>query len=57
MENRDAIRFAMLCSCEAMREQYQELFHMSLEKGEMQNTVTIGYIGMADCPGWSVSLE
>jgi PKD repeat protein len=26
-------------------------------KGEMQDTVTIGYIGMESCPGWSVSLE
>ena len=57
MEKRDPIRFAMLCSCEAMREVGPGTLSYEFRKGEMQNTVTIGYIGMADCPGWSVSLE
>jgi|GEM_PF-6369183 len=57
MENRDPIRFAMLCSCEAMRETGPGTLSYEFRKGETQNTVTVGYIGMASCPGWSVSLE
>jgi len=57
MENRDPIRFAMLCSCEAMRDVGPGTISYEFRKGETQNTVTIGYIGMASCPGWSVSLE
>ena len=57
METRDPIRFAMLCSCEAMRETGPGTLSYEFRKGETQNTVTVGYIGMASCPGWSVSLE
>ena len=57
MENRDPIRFAMLCSCEAMRDVGPGTLSYEFRKGETQNTVTVGYIGMASCPGWSVSLE
>ncbi len=57
MENRDPIRYAMLCSCEAMREVGPGTLSYEFRKGEMKNTVTVGYIGMASCPGWSVSLD
>jgi len=57
MENRDPMRFAILCSCEAMREVGPGTLSYEFRKGELQNTVTVGYVGMADCPGWSVSLE
>jgi hypothetical protein len=57
MENRDPIRFAMLCSCEAMRDIGPGTLSYEFRKGETENTVTIGYVGMASCPGWSVSLE
>ncbi len=56
MQNRDPIRFAMLCSCEAMRETGPGTLSYEFRKGEIENTVTVGYIGMASCPGWSVSL-
>ena len=57
MRNRDPIRFAMLCSCEAMRDTGPGTLSYEFRKGKTQNTVTVGYIGMASCPGWSVSLE
>jgi hypothetical protein len=57
MENRDPIRFAMLCSCEAMREIGPGTLSYEFRKGEMQDTVTVGYVGMESCPGWSVSLQ
>jgi hypothetical protein len=40
-----------------MREIEEGTLSHGFRKGEMNNTVTVGYIGMANCSGWSVSLE
>lgn len=56
MANRDPLRFAMLCSCEAMRDVGPGTLSYEFRKGEIEDTVTVGYVGMASCPGWSVSL-
>ncbi len=57
MNQRTPYTFALLCSCEAMRDTGPGTLSYEFRKGEMQDTVTIGYKGMESCPGWSVSLE
>ena len=57
MAERQPIKFAFIGSCEGLRETGPGTLSYEFRKGEMNNTVTVGYFGMADCPGWSVSLE
>ena len=57
MKNRDSINLAILCSCEAMQDTGPETLSYEFRKGETQDTVTIGYVGMGRCPGWSNSLD
>lgn len=57
MENRSPMKFALLCSCEAMRDTGPDTLSYEFRKGETENTVIVGYIGMSRCYGWSVSLE
>jgi hypothetical protein len=57
MKNRPAIKLAVLCCCEAMRDTKKPgTLSYEFRKGGFSNTVTIGYIGMGSCPGWSDSL-
>jgi len=57
MANRSPMKFALLCSCEAMRDTGPDTLSYEFRKGETEGTVTVGYIGMSRCYGWSVSLE
>jgi hypothetical protein len=57
MKDRLPIKFALLCSCEAMRDTGPGTLSYEFRKGQKKDTVTVGYIGMAQCYGWSVSLE
>lgn len=57
MENREPIRLAIFCSCEAMRRIDNRTLSYEISKGETKNTVTIGYVGMGNCSGWHDSLD
>jgi hypothetical protein len=57
MENREPIRLAILCSCEAMKRTDNGTLSYEFRKGEMENTITIGYVGMGNCSGWHDSLD
>jgi len=57
MGNRQPMKFAFIGSCEGMRETGDGTLSHEFRKGEINNTVTVGYIGMANCSGWSLSLE
>ena len=57
MANRQPMKFAFIGSCEGMRKIGSGTLSYEFRKGQMENTVTVGYIGMSSCPGWSVSLE
>ena len=56
MFNRQPMKFAFIGSCEGMRKIGPGNLSYEFRKGEMNGTVTVGYIGMAECPGWGVSL-
>lgn len=57
MINRSPMTFAFIASCEAMRDTGPGTLSYEFRKGVTNDTVTVGYIGMAHCYGWSVSLE
>ncbi len=57
MKDREPMWLAVICSCEAMRDVGPGTLSYEFRKGETNGTVTIGYVGMAHCPGWSVSYE
>jgi len=57
MENRPPMIFAFLGHCEGMTDIEPGTFSYEFRKGSMVDTVTVGYSGMSDCPGWSDSLE
>ena len=57
MKDRLPIKLAILCCCEAMRDTNNPgTLSYEFRKGQLSNTVTIGYVGMSGCPGWSDSL-
>ena len=57
MKERGPMKFAFIGSCEGMRFTGEGTFSYEFRKGKKTGTVTIGYVGMAECPGWSVSLQ
>lgn len=57
MTQRQPMKFAFIGSCEGLREIYPGTLSYEFRKGKMNNTVTVGYVGMADCPGWNVALH
>ncbi|HID24916.1 MAG TPA: hypothetical protein EYP23_00395 [Thermoplasmata archaeon] len=56
MDDRQPMRFAFIGSCGGMDDTGPGTFSYEFRKGEMVDTVTVGYTGMATCPGWSVAL-
>ncbi len=56
MENRSPMKLAFLCCCEAMNNTGPETLSYEFRKGELNGTVTIGYVGMGHCPDWIQSL-
>lgn len=56
MKNRSPMRLAILCCCEAMNQTGPGTLSYELRKGEINETVTIGYVGMGHCPNWVDSL-
>jgi hypothetical protein len=57
MKNREPIKLAILCSCEAMQSTDQGTLSYEFRKGQTNDTITIGYVGMGECPGWYDSLD
>jgi len=57
MQNRPPTIFAFLGHCEGMTNIEPGTFSYEFRKGNMADTVTVGYSGMSSCPGWSDSLE
>ncbi len=56
MSGRQAMSFAFIGSCDGMKTTGPGTFSYEFRKGSMVGTVTIGYSGMASCPGWGVAL-
>jgi len=56
MNNRDPMKLSILCCCEAMNQTGNGTLSYELRKGEINGTVTIGFIGMGHCPNWVESL-
>ena len=52
LEERSPMKFAFIGSCGGMDYTGPDSFSDSFRKGEMENTVTVGYTGMGDHPGW-----
>jgi len=57
MADRSPMKFAFIGSCGGMDITGPGKFSYEFRKGQMENTATVGYTGMGDCPGWSVSLS
>ena len=57
MENRGPMKLAILCCCSAMTFTGQGSLSYEFRKGEMNDTVTIGYYHMELCPNWVQSLD
>ena len=53
---RSAMRFAFIGSCGGMDQTGPGSWSHAFRKGQVTDTVTVGYTGMAECPGWDVSL-
>ena len=53
---RDPMRFAFIGSCGGMDQTGPGHWSYEFRKGEILETVVVGYTGMATCPGWSVSI-
>jgi hypothetical protein len=56
MRNRGPMLFAFLGHCNAMVETGSNTFSHAFRKGQMVGTVTVGYRGMANHPGWNSAL-
>lgn len=56
MDDRPPMKFAFIGSCEGMREIGPGTLSYEFRKGEITDTVTVGYIGMSGCTGWSVAI-
>ena len=52
MNNRDAITFAFIGTCQSMTTTGPGTFSYEFRKGKMKDTVTIGFDHMELCPGW-----
>lgn len=52
MEDRQPIRFAFLGSCHGMTSTGPGTFSYEFRKGQLTNTVTVGFDHMENCPGW-----
>ena len=57
MKDRQPMELTILCSCEAMASTDEGTLSYEFRKGETENTITIGYVGMGSCPGWVDSLD
>jgi hypothetical protein len=56
MRDRGPMKLSVLCCCEAMNQTGDGTLSYELRKGEINGTVTIGFIGMGHCPNWVDSL-
>jgi hypothetical protein len=57
MKNKSPMKLAFLCCCSAMDDTGPGTLSYEFRKGEMNNTVTIGYIEMGSCPDWIQTLD
>ena len=57
MENRSAMKFVVLCCCEAMNNTGPKSLSYEFRKGNVNGTVTVGYVGMGHCHYWYKSLD
>ncbi len=57
MMNREKMRFAFIGSCHGMTTTGPGTFSYEFRKGSLNETVTIGYDHMEECPGWSDALD
>ena len=57
MAQREKNIFSFIGSCEGMTDTGDGTFSYEFRKGSLNETVTVGYSGMATCPGWSDSLN
>jgi len=57
MSDRGPIKMAILCCCSAMVDTGPGTLSYEFRKGEMTDTVTIGYFNMGSCPDWTQSLD
>jgi len=49
---RNPMKLAVLCCCSAMVDTGPGTLSYEFRKGQMEDTVTIGYFNMGNCPGW-----
>ncbi len=57
MSNRSPMKLAVLCCCSAMTDTGPGTLSYEFRKGEMSNTVIIGYVEMGNCSDWIQSLD
>jgi hypothetical protein len=57
MENRSPMKLAVLCCCSAMTDTGPGTLSYEFRKGEINDTVTIGYVEMGNCSDWVQSLD
>jgi len=57
MANRSPMKLAVLCCCSAMTDTGPGTLSYEFRKGEMADTVTIGYVEMGNCSDWVQSLD
>jgi hypothetical protein len=57
MANRSPMKLAVLCCCSAMTDTGPGTLSYEFRKGEMTDTVTIGYVEMGNCSDWIQSLD
>ena len=52
MSGRSPMKLAVLCCCSAMEDTGPSTLSYEFRKGQMDDTVTIGYYDMGNCSGW-----
>jgi len=57
MNGRSPMKFAFIGSCDGMCNTGPGSFSYEFRKGQMTDTVTVGFCGMGSCPGSSVAFE
>jgi hypothetical protein len=57
MVNRQPMEFAFLGSCHGMTGTDQGTFSYEFRKGQMVDTVTVGFDHMENCPGWEFGYQ
>jgi len=57
MLDRSSMKLAVLCCCSAMTDTGPGTLSYEFRKGEMNGTVTIGYVEMGNCSDWVQSLD